>query len=127
MAVSSEYLEHITELLAPLGSIRTRRMFGGAGIYCDEVMIAIVANEVLYLKTDAGNRAQFDAAGLEPFTYMARGKATRMSYSRAPDEALESPALMRDWARGALAAALRGRKQTPVQSSRSQRAASRAK
>ncbi|MDQ8023432.1 MAG: TfoX/Sxy family protein [Moraxellaceae bacterium] len=110
MAASREFLDHVAELFAPLGQVRVKRMFGGAGVYCGDVMIALVAEDVLYLKTDDGNREDFESAGLEPFTYTARGKTTRMSYSRAPDDALESPALMRDWARGALAAALRSRK-----------------
>ncbi|GAB4056779.1 TfoX/Sxy family protein [Uliginosibacterium sediminicola] len=107
MALSAEYQEYLRELFAPLGAIRIKRMFGGAGIYLDEVMFALLAQDTLYLKVDAENRAAFDAAGLEAFSYTARGKLVKLSYCRAPDEALDSPALMQPWARSALGAALR--------------------
>ena len=110
MSASAEYLAYLAELLAPLGHIRSKRMFGGAGIYCEELFFAIVIDDVLYLKADDESRAAFEAEGLEPFRYEAKGKLMQMNYYRAPDEALESPALMLPWARNALAAALRARK-----------------
>ena len=110
MTVSADYIAYLTELFAPLGRIASRRMFGGAGIYCDDLFFAIVIDDVLYLKVDELNRAQFEAEGMEPFRYEAKGKLTQMNYYRAPDEALDSPALMHPWARSALAAALRARK-----------------
>lgn len=110
MPISADYLAFICELLAPLGRIRSKRMFGGAGLYCDEYFFAIVIDDQLYLKTDAENRAEFEREALEPFRYEARGKIVQLGYHRAPDEALDSPELMRPWARSALAAALRARK-----------------
>ncbi|GAB2876430.1 TfoX/Sxy family protein [Uliginosibacterium flavum] len=110
MSVSADYIAYLTELFAPLGRIRSKRMFGGAGLYCDELFFAIVIDDVLYLKVDEHNRAQFEAEGLEPFRYEAKGKLAQMNYYRAPDEALDSPALMHPWARSALAAALRAKK-----------------
>lgn len=107
MSVSAEYLDFLTELFEPLGAIRTKRMFSGAGIYCDGVFFAIVIDDILYLKTDDKNRGDFEREGLEPFSYTAKGKTMTMGYFRAPDEVLDSPELMRPWARGAIAAALR--------------------
>lgn len=110
MAVSPDYLEWLSELFAPLGRIRSKRMFGGAGLYCDELFFAIVVDEVLYLKADEQSRADFEQEGLEAFSYEAKGKRVSLNYFRAPDEALDSPELMQPWARKALAAALRARK-----------------
>lgn len=109
MPVSPDYLAWLCELLAPLGEIRSKRMFGGAGLYCDGLFFAIVVDDVLYLKADHESRAQFEREGLEPFSYEAKGKRMVMNYFRAPDEALESPELMRPWGRLALGAALRAR------------------
>lgn len=109
MSVSAEYLDYIQELLAPLGAIRARRMFSGAGFYCEDLFFALVIDDVLYLKTDEHNRADFEQAGSEPFRYESDGKQVTMGYYRAPDEAMDSPALMLPWARGALAAALRAK------------------
>lgn len=123
MSTSSEYLDYLRELFAPLGTIRSKRMFGGAGIYCDEIFFALVVSDVLYLKVDAENRAEFEREGLEPFSYEAQGRErVTMSYYRAPDEALDSPALMQPWARSALAAALRARNSAPTKKKTSKKA-----
>jgi DNA transformation protein and related proteins len=104
-----EFTQHCSELLAPLGAVRTRRMFGGQGIYVDELFMALIADEQLYLKTDAETRPRFEAAGCAPFRYLKDGEWMSMSYFQPPEEAMESPALMLPWARLALDAALRAR------------------
>ncbi|MDN3921361.1 TfoX/Sxy family protein [Roseateles violae] len=108
--MNEEFTAHCRELLSPLGAVRSRRMFGGHGLYVDELFIAIIAGEQLYLKTDAETRPRFEAAGCEPFSYDSKnGERVVMGYFRPPEEALESPALMRPWAALALQAALRAR------------------
>ncbi len=102
-------LLHSVELLAPLGAVRTRRMFGGHGLYLDELFIALIAFERLYLKTDAQTRPLFDAAGCERFVYSGKGKPVTLGYSTVPAEAMDSPALMAPWARLAVQAALAAR------------------
>ncbi|RZS54879.1 TfoX/Sxy family protein [Sphaerotilus mobilis] len=110
MSNSPDFVNHCLELLAPLGAVRARRMFGGHGLYVDELFIAIVASERLFLKVDEVSRSAFEAAGCGPFTYATKqGETGVMSYFNAPDEAIESPMLMQPWARLALAAALRAR------------------
>lgn len=103
----NEFVEYIVDLLRPLGQALAKRMFGGFGIYVDGAMLAIVIDETLWLKTDDENRGAFEAAKLPPFTYSRQGKVISLSFHRAPDEALESPALLQAWARGAYAAAQR--------------------
>ena len=44
--------EAIREIFRGLGPVQIRRMFGGQGIYRDELMFALVASGELYLKTD---------------------------------------------------------------------------
>ena len=112
-AASTEYISHCLELLAPLGSPRARRMFGGHGLYVDDLFIAFVIGERLYLKTDAQTRPLFEAAGCEPFVFESAGKQVSISYFSAPDDAMESPPLMQPWARHALSAALRARAAKP--------------
>jgi DNA transformation protein len=110
MAASHELVSHVLELLAPMGHARSRRMFGGWGIYLDDVFIALIAFERLYLKVDELSRAEFEAAGCEPFVYEGKpGEVHVMSYWSAPAEALESPGEMRVWAHLALGAALRAK------------------
>jgi DNA transformation protein len=107
-------LEHCLELLSPVGRARSRRMFGGQGLYLDELFIALIAFDRLYLKADDETRPRFEAAGCQPFTYPKKdGTAVVLSYWTAPDEAMDSSDAMAPWARLAMAAALRSRQAAP--------------
>ena len=103
----NEFVNHLLDLLEPLGPVSARPMFGGHGIYLDRTMFALVADDTLYLKVDDASRGEFAAAGLEPFRYARRGKSYEMSYHAAPEDALEDAELLRDWARKAVDAAMR--------------------
>jgi DNA transformation protein len=112
MSTDAALLAQCEELLAPLGPVRSRRMFGGHGLYVDGLFIALIAAGEFYLKADAVSRARFEAADCPPFCYEKRVSSgqtaqARMSYYRPPEAAMESPALMLPWARLALEAALR--------------------
>lgn len=108
MAADNDFVTHCLELLAALGQSRAKRMFGGHGIYVDERFMALATGHQLYLKTDALNREAFEQAGCQPFEFAgADGQRVVMSYWSAPDEAMDSPALMLPWARLAMEAALR--------------------
>jgi DNA transformation protein len=109
MRSTSDFAAYAVELLGTVGRVAARRMFGGYGLYCDGVMFALIADDVLYLKADDASRPEFERAGSEPFVYEARGRRTTMAYWRAPDEAMESRELAAPWARTAVAAALRAR------------------
>jgi len=93
-----ELAQHCVELLQPLGAARSRRMFGGHGIYVDDLFVALIIYDRLYLKADAHSRAAFEAAGCEPFVYDGAGKQVTVSYWSVPADAMESPALMQPWA-----------------------------
>ena len=106
--MADPFTELCVEMLSPLGPVRVRRMFGGQGIYVDELFMALIVQNQLYLKADDSTRERFVAAGCEPFSYStATGERQVMSYYRPPEETLESPPLMLPWARLALEAALR--------------------
>ena len=107
MENSSEFVSYLMELLAPFGNTRAKRMFGGHGIFRDELMFGLVADEILYLKADDENRADFEARGLERFVYYKKGKPMYLSYYQAPEEALDNPRDMLVWAEKSFAAAIR--------------------
>ena len=109
MPPKDSFADYCAELFSPLGPVRVRRMFGGHGIYVDEVFIAIVSGDTLYLKTDAASRPRFEQAGCSEFVYSAKGRTVALGYWTAPSEAMDSPALMRPWAMLAIEAALRAR------------------
>lgn len=109
MAYSREFAALVLDLLDGLGGIAIRRMFGGAGLYRDATMFALIADDVLYLRTDGQNRPDFEAAGMAPFKPFA-DKPMLMPYHEAPPELFEDAAEMTAWAGRAWDAARRNRK-----------------
>jgi DNA transformation protein len=89
-------------------------MFGGAGIYRDGAMFALVSDNEIYLKADAETAERFREAGCRPFAYSRSGGSATMSYWSVPDAALDDGEALKDWADLALAAAMRsGKKRRP--------------
>jgi DNA transformation protein len=96
----------IRELFGAFGPVEVRRLFGGAGIYADDVMFALVHDGVIYLKVDETSLPAFEREQLEPFSYSRRGeRASLTSYRRMPDRLYDDPDELVVWARAALAAA----------------------
>ena len=104
------YLEFVTELLAPLGSITARSMMGGHVLYCNCFTFALIANNTLYLKADATTRPRFEELGLKPF-YPFEGQAS-MSYYQPPPEFFEDQDALLEWGHMAVAAAQRAKKKS---------------
>lgn len=72
----------VAELFAPVVAVRTRRMFGGLGVYTGEVMFALAFDGEIFLKTMEATRPEFRASGSEPFRYMARSRERELGYWR---------------------------------------------
>lgn len=101
MVKQPQFVEHVLEQMRDLGAVRARPFFGGWGIYWNDLIIALIADDVLYFKADDGNSADFEALNLEPFTYETKGKRSTMSYFRAPDEVFDDEEAMATWAQRA--------------------------
>lgn len=93
-----------------MGPVRSRGMFGGFGIFHDDVMFGLIAYDVLYFKVDDGNIGDYEDAGSEPFTYEGKNKPIRMSYWRVPDSVYDSQDVLIGWGEKALEAARRNKK-----------------
>ena len=112
-------LEFIRELFVEFGPVTVRRMFGGAGLYADGVMFALVSGGQIYLKANAATVPGFEREGCGPFEYGSKtGKRAIMSYWRLPDRLYDDTDELARWARAALAVAL---KATPKSSKSSKR------
>lgn len=113
MPLSQEYLDYVLDQLKLLGPVQARRMFGGAGIYLNSVIFAIIADDVLYFKVNETNRPEYEAAGTGPFQPYGDSSFV-MSYYEVPADVLEDEEQLVRWARKALAAArakaVRGKK-----------------
>jgi DNA transformation protein len=98
--------DDIRELFSVFGPVEVRRLFGGAGIYADGTMFALVHRGVIYLKADEQNAPAFNREQLGPFTYSRGGEqASLASYRRMPDRLYDDPDELVTWANAALAAA----------------------
>ena len=110
MPASADFIEFVREQLAPLGTITSRRLFSGTGIYADGAIFAYVFDDSLYFKVDAASRPQFEAEGSEPFRYDSKtGPRTIEGIWRAPDRLFDDPDALLAFGREALAA---GRRRT---------------
>lgn len=108
------------DLFSHFGRITLRRMFGGEGIFVDDLMIGIVVEDQIYLKAGDSNRPDFQAEGAKPFTYH-RGKerkATSLSYYAVPDRLLDDAEEFGEWARKAHAVAIAAKKPRKTSHSR---------
>ncbi len=110
MARADPFVEDVLGLLLPLGPVAARRMFGGWGLFLDDVMFALIAGGRLYFKADAWSEARFAAEGSQPFTYQRRGKVVALSYWEAPQGSRASHEALLPWGRLGVEAARRNRK-----------------
>ena len=106
MAVSDEYLTYVIDQLDSLGPVRYKRMFGGAGLYFEDLFFGLVADDVLYFKVDESNRADYEAEGMGPFKPFPDKKEV-MQYYEVPIDVLENKEALRDWAEKAVRVAER--------------------
>ena len=113
MKKQDEFIDFLLEQMQALGPVSAKAMFGGFGIYVDDLMFALVADDVLYFKTSAEDLPEYERQGLNPFSYQRNGKSYSMSYSEAPAEVLDDSEAMQQWANRAIAAALKQRAQKP--------------
>ena len=110
----SEFVEYLHE---EFGSIRSRRIFNGHGIYHDDLMFALIADE-LYLKADNKSAERFTNLELKQFEYQKKDKNMKMSYFLAPEEIFEDPKPAKKWATLAFDAALRNKIKKPGKKTR---------
>jgi DNA transformation protein len=110
--VTSFDADFIRDLFAQFRPVTVKRMFSGAGLYCDGVMFGLVVRGTIYLKADETSVAAFKREGSDPFTYRRGKKSGRPSeralpYWRLPDRLYDEPDELAVWAERALAIAQR--------------------
>jgi len=103
VAVSAEFAEHLHDLFGALGPVQTKRMFGGAGVYLDDAMFALVIEDSIYMKADPDLAKAYAEAGSTPFFYdTSDGGRTIAGLMSLPDSALDDPDEALEWARRSL-------------------------
>ncbi|WP_182025710.1 TfoX/Sxy family DNA transformation protein [Vibrio rotiferianus] len=79
-------LKDSMKLFEVLGTIKSRSMFGGFGLFADETMFALVVNNQLHIRADKKTSSDFETQGLKPYVYKKRGfPVVTKYYAVSPD------------------------------------------
>jgi DNA transformation protein and related proteins len=105
MPHSDEYLEYVLEQLSSLRGLVPRRMFGGAGIYQDELFFGLIFKDTLYFKVNDANRASYEARGMARFRPYENRPQVSLTYYEVPADVLENREELAIWAQRAVEAA----------------------
>lgn len=101
MAVSPSFLEFVLEQLSAVRHVTSRRMFGGVGLYSDDVFFAVLDNDTLFFKVDDTTRPRYVKRRMPPFMPIP-GKPAMSRYYQVPPGVLEDADELSAWAREAV-------------------------
>ncbi len=104
MRVSASFRDFVVDQLSGVDGLRARAMFGGVGLYAEDVFFGILAADVLFFKVDDTNRREYETAGSSPFKPYA-DRAMTMPYYNVPIGVLEDAVMLGQWAARAVAIA----------------------
>jgi DNA transformation protein len=118
-AKSDKIIERLESSLTPLGAFRSRPMFGGHGLYLDDLFFGLIAYDKFYLKTDEQNRGDYMKARAKPFSFESKRKGLVVtSYWRCPEAVMKDARKLRQWIGKALDAARRKKAAKPKRATR---------
>ena len=106
MAVQPQYLAYILEQLEGLGDLRSRRMFGGVGLYRGELFFGLIDDDTLFFKSDSTNSADYIARKMPRFMPFPDRPEAVMAYYQVPADIIEDAESLVAWARKSVAVAL---------------------
>ena len=92
---SSIVAEDLQQRLTMLGDIRSKKMFGGHGVFEEDKMFALIDSKgKVFFKVDESNRSTYESAGSE--------KHARMPYYSVPEEVLANNDSLEEWAQASI-------------------------
>ena len=106
MAVQPQFLAYILEQLDALGRLRSRRMFGGVGLYSGELFFGLIDDDTVFFKSDATNSADYLARNMPRFMPFPERPEAVMAYYQVPADIIEDAESLVNWARKSVAVAL---------------------
>ena len=59
MASHKDFVDYVAEQLREAGAIRSRKMFGEYGLYCDDVFFAVICDDQFFVKITPESEAAF--------------------------------------------------------------------
>lgn len=111
MTFSRQYRDFVVEQLSTVTPVTARSMFGGVGLYAEDLFFALIAEDRLYFKVNDSTRPDFERLGMEPFRPF--GEEHAMGYYEVPARVLEDPHQLETWLRQAIDVARQARKAKP--------------
>lgn len=105
MAVSENYVQYVLEQLAPLGGVTARKMFGGTGLYCEDLFFGLIDDDTLFFKVNDINRADYEARNMRQFRPFRDRPDVSLTYYEVPADVLEDSTQLAVWAQKSIAAA----------------------
>lgn len=106
MQTTSSLAKYVTEQLAFLGPISNRPIFGAVGIFIDERLLGIVADNVLYLHTGPGNRSDYLSRGSKQFKPYPNAFDLTTDHHQVPPDIVSDMDQLKVWGERALLAAV---------------------
>ena len=97
MRVSASFRDFVLDQLSGVDGLRAQAMFGGVGLYAEDVFFGILAADVLFFKVDDTNRREYETARSSPFKPYA-DRAMTMPYYNVPIGVLEDAVTLGRWA-----------------------------
>ena len=104
MSISDADIAFVKDHFAGVGTLKTRKMFGGLAIYAEGVIFAlIISTGALMIKAKGALASDLAAQGSQQFIHDGKDdKRVAMPYWTLPDAAMDEPELACDWARRSL-------------------------
>ena len=101
-------MDHLT---AVMGEVNAKNMFGGTGVFQDEIMFGLIVDDALYFRADDTTVADYERAASRQFIYryVDSDKTARMPYWTVPAQAFGHGPTLREWAERAKVAAFRSK------------------
>lgn len=90
------FKEFVLDQLAGMGSVTCRAMFGGYGLYYNQIFFGILHKGRLYFKTNDQTRPAYKKCGMQPFR--PSDKQTLKNYYEVPPNILEDGDELIPWA-----------------------------
>ena len=104
----SGLVEHLLDVLSPLGRVTAPRFFGGNALKLGRVQFGFVFDDVVYLRVDATLAQELESLGAAPFRYQTKKREVRVgTYWSVPEGQLDDQDAFVEWARRALRTASR--------------------
>jgi DNA transformation protein len=106
MPITEKYLLGTLQKLQSAKPVTHKKMFGGAGLYCDGVFFAVIDDDRVFFKVDDTNRSEYTNAKMQQWVPDPRtGQA--MAYYEVPKRVLSDPKELEVWIDKAVAVAVR--------------------